>query len=62
MDKLLIQGGVPLSGEIVISGAKNAALPILCASLLSSEPLELHNVPQLKDISTMLRLLRQMGV
>jgi len=62
VDKLLIQGGVPLSGEIVISGAKNAALPILCASLLSSEPLELHNVPQLKDISTMLRLLRQMGV
>ncbi len=62
MDKLLIQGGTPLSGEIAISGAKNAALPILCASLLSSEPLHLTNVPRLKDITTMLRLLVQMGV
>ncbi|WP_313950815.1 UDP-N-acetylglucosamine 1-carboxyvinyltransferase [Accumulibacter sp.] len=62
MDKLLIQGGTRLSGEIAISGAKNAALPILCASLLSSEPLHLTNVPRLKDISTMLRLIAQMGV
>ncbi|MDX9944985.1 MAG: UDP-N-acetylglucosamine 1-carboxyvinyltransferase [Azonexus sp.] len=62
MDKLLIQGGVRLSGEVEISGAKNAALPILCASLLSAAPLELANVPQLNDISTMLRLLSEMGV
>jgi UDP-N-acetylglucosamine 1-carboxyvinyltransferase len=62
VDKLLIEGGTPLAGEIAISGAKNAALPILCASLLSSEPLHLSNVPRLKDISTMLRLLEQMGV
>ena len=62
MDKLLIQGGTPLSGEVAISGAKNAALPILCASLLSSEPLHLSNVPHLNDISTMLRLIAQMGV
>lgn len=62
MDKLLIQGGLPLSGEIAISGAKNAALPILCASLLAPETLYLSNVPQLKDISTMLRLIEQMGV
>lgn len=62
MDKLLIQGGARLSGEVAISGAKNAALPILCASLLSAEPLQLSNVPQLNDISTMLRLIAQMGV
>ncbi|MCM8625882.1 UDP-N-acetylglucosamine 1-carboxyvinyltransferase [Accumulibacter sp.] len=62
MDKLLIRGGTPLSGEIAISGAKNAALPILCASLLCTEPLRLTNVPQLKDVSTMLRLIEQMGV
>ncbi len=62
MDKLLIRGGQPLTGEIAISGAKNAALPILCATLLSSDPLHLSNVPQLKDIATMLRLLEQMGI
>ena len=62
MDKLLIQGGVVLSGEVAMSGAKNAALPILCASLLSEQPLELSNVPHLNDISTMLRLLGDMGV
>jgi UDP-N-acetylglucosamine 1-carboxyvinyltransferase len=62
MNKLLIQGGTPLAGEVAISGAKNAALPILCASLLSAEPLQLENVPHLNDISTMLRLLAQMGV
>lgn len=62
MDKLLIQGGNALSGEVAISGAKNAALPILCASLLTAEPLHLTNVPHLNDISTMLRLLGDMGV
>ncbi|HEX6735635.1 MAG TPA: UDP-N-acetylglucosamine 1-carboxyvinyltransferase [Azonexus sp.] len=62
MDKLLIKGGQPLSGEVAISGAKNAALPILCASLLSAEPLRFTNVPHLNDISTMLRLLGDMGV
>ncbi|WP_459616453.1 UDP-N-acetylglucosamine 1-carboxyvinyltransferase [Bordetella sp. 2513F-2] len=62
MDKLRITGGTPLRGEVAISGAKNAALPILCASLLSAEPLSLHNVPQLNDTRTMLRLLGRMGV
>ena len=62
MDKLLIQGGAALSGEVAISGAKNAALPILCASLLTGDPLHLTNVPHLNDISTMLRLLGDMGV
>ena len=62
MDRLLIQGGRALSGEVAISGAKNAALPILCASLLTIEPLCLTNVPHLNDISTMLRLLGGMGV
>ncbi|MBL8416691.1 MAG: UDP-N-acetylglucosamine 1-carboxyvinyltransferase [Dechloromonas sp.] len=62
MDKLLIQGGTALSGEIAISGAKNAALPILCASLLTADPLHLTNVPHLNDISTMLRLLGDMGI
>ena len=62
MDKLLIQGGVPLSGEIRISGAKNAALPILCAGLLTGDTLTLSNVPHLRDITTMLTLLGQMGM
>jgi UDP-N-acetylglucosamine 1-carboxyvinyltransferase len=62
MDKLLIEGGVPLSGEVSISGAKNAALPLLCAALLTEAPLHLSNVPHLNDVSTMLRLLVQMGV
>ena len=62
MHKLVIEGGARLSGEIPISGAKNAALPILCASLLSCEPLVLHNVPALEDVATTLKLLRQMGV
>ncbi|WP_172203532.1 UDP-N-acetylglucosamine 1-carboxyvinyltransferase [Niveibacterium sp. COAC-50] len=62
MDKLLITGGRPLAGEVAISGAKNAALPILCAALLSDEPLVLTNVPRLNDIGTMLKLLAQMGV
>ena len=62
MDKLLIEGGVPLAGEATISGAKNAALPLLCAALLSREPLTLMNVPDLNDVDTMLGLLAQMGV
>lgn len=62
MDKLLIEGGTPLRGEAAISGAKNAALPLLCAALLSREPLTLHNVPALNDIRTMLKLLEQLGV
>ncbi len=62
MDKLLIQGGNRLSGDIAISGAKNAALPILCAGLLTSDTVQLSNVPHLQDVSTMLKLLRQMGL
>src|SRR3569833_1379798 len=62
MDALLIHGGNPLAGEVRISGAKNAALPILTASLLPAAPLRLGNVPHLKDISTMLALLGHMGV
>jgi UDP-N-acetylglucosamine 1-carboxyvinyltransferase len=62
MDKLLIEGGRPLEGEVRVSGAKNAALPILCAALLAREPLVLTNVPQLKDVRTMRALLAQMGV
>ncbi|MFC7298437.1 UDP-N-acetylglucosamine 1-carboxyvinyltransferase [Herminiimonas aquatilis] len=62
MDKLLIQGGHRLSGDIDISGAKNAALPILCAGLLTADSVQLSNVPRLQDVATMLKLLRQMGL
>ncbi|MBY4898318.1 UDP-N-acetylglucosamine 1-carboxyvinyltransferase [Cupriavidus sp. AU9028] len=62
MDKLEIQGNGPLRGEIRISGAKNAALPILCAGLLAADTLTLDNVPDLQDVRTTLKLLRQMGV
>lgn len=62
MDKFLIDGGCTLSGEVRASGAKNAALPILCAALLSDEPLTLRNVPRLHDIRTTHKLLAQMGV
>src|SRR5258706_14038320 len=62
MQKLKIRGGTPLSGDVRISGAKNAALPILAAALLTAEPLVLGNVPHLNDIDTMLKLLGQMGV
>jgi UDP-N-acetylglucosamine 1-carboxyvinyltransferase len=62
MDKLLITGGNRLSGEIAISGAKNAALPILCAGLLTADTVQLSNVPHLQDVNTMLKLLRQMGL
>ncbi|MEZ5611632.1 MAG: UDP-N-acetylglucosamine 1-carboxyvinyltransferase [Rhodocyclaceae bacterium] len=62
MDKLLITGGTRLTGEARISGAKNAALPILCAALLTREPVTFTNVPQLQDIRTLLALIAQMGV
>ena len=62
MDKLLIRGGRTLHGEAVISGAKNAALPEICAALLTSEPVHLHNMPRLHDVATMRRLLDNMGV
>ena len=62
MDKLVIEGGIPLKGDVAISGAKNAALPILTAVLLTDEPLHVDNVPHLRDVSTMLNLLMQMGV
>src|SRR5450755_2322595 len=62
MDKLRIRGGRRLAGEIAISGAKNAALPELCAALLTAEPVLLSNVPRLHDVTTMLKLLRTMGV
>lgn len=62
MDKLRITGGTRLQGEITISGAKNAALPILCASLLTADTLTLENVPGLNDIRTTLKLLNQLGV
>lgn len=62
MDKLKIRGGQQLAGEVAVSGAKNAALPILCASLLTAEPLVLERVPGLQDVRTMLRLLRQLGI
>ena len=61
MDRFQIYGGNPLQGEISVSGAKNAALPILCASLLTAEPLVLSNVPRLRDVGTMKKLLMQMG-
>jgi UDP-N-acetylglucosamine 1-carboxyvinyltransferase len=62
MDKLLIRGGRQLHGEVRISGAKNAALPELCAALLTDQPVVLQNVPRLQDVATMLTLIRNMGV
>ena len=62
MDKLVIEGGLPLRGEARMSGAKNAALPLMCAALLTDEPLHLANAPHLRDVSTMIRLLAGMGV
>ena len=62
MDKLIITGGVPLNGEVRISGAKNAALPILAATLLADGPVTISNVPHLRDITTTLELLGRMGV
>lgn len=62
MDKLRMVGGTPLKGEVVIAGAKNAALPILCACLLTDQPVVLRNVPDLQDVRTMLKLLQEIGV
>ena len=62
MQKLAIQGGARLNGEVRISGAKNAALPIMCASLLSADDLHLSNLPDMHDVATMAKLLQQMGV
>jgi UDP-N-acetylglucosamine 1-carboxyvinyltransferase len=62
MDKLLVMGGGPLKGEVRVSGAKNATLPIMAATLLASGPVELGNVPDLADVKTMVQLLGQMGV
>ncbi len=62
MQKLIIQGGTSLRGEVRASGAKNAALPVLCAALLTRDTLKINNVPYLKDVTTMLSLLEQMGV
>ena len=62
MDQLSITGGKPLNGEVVISGAKNAALPELCATLLTNEAVTLNNVPRLRDVATMRKLLDNMGV
>src|SRR4030067_188266 len=61
MDKLIVSGGIPLKGEIRISGAKNAALPVLVASLLTDETLRIGNVPHLQDITTTMELLGRMG-
>ncbi len=61
MDRLRITGGLPLRGEVPVSGAKNAALPILCAALLAADTLEIGNVPRLHDVATTLKLLGQMG-
>ena len=61
MDQLIIQGNIPLIGEINISGAKNAALPILAAALLGSESIQLSNIPHLQDIATMINILNHMG-
>ena len=62
MDQLRIRGGNRLHGELMVSGAKNAALPELCATLLTADAVTLHNVPALQDVSTMLKLIRNMGV
>src|ERR1043166_6045926 len=62
MDRILLRGGVPLSGTIPIGGAKNAALPLMAASLLTVDPLVLSNLPDLADVATMANLLVQHGV
>ena len=61
MQKLVIKGGVPLHGEISVSGAKNAALPLLASALLTDEPVVFENVPELADVNTMIRLLEDLG-
>ncbi len=61
MDRLLIEGGAPLSGEVAVSGSKNAVLPVLAASLMGEEPLQVDNVPQLQDVASTMQLLSSMG-
>src|SRR6202012_3091134 len=61
MDSLLIKGGVPLHGEVTISGAKNAALPIMAATLLTSEPCVIRRVPDLSDVKFMAQILTSLG-
>ena len=61
MDRLVIRGGAPLSGELTVSGAKNSVLPILAAALLAEAPVRIHNVPRLRDVTTMIALLRNLG-
>src|SRR3990167_4098430 len=62
MDKVVIRGGKKLNGEVTVSGAKNAVLPIMAASMLSDEPSFIEGVPNLRDVSTMIKLLRVLGV
>ena len=62
MDKFIIQGGIPLKGEITPSGNKNAALPLLAATVLTTEPVILHNLPEINDVKTMRSLLESIGV
>ena len=62
MDKIIVQGGIPLHGTVTVSGAKNAALPLLFASLLTEDECRLHHIPRLVDIQTALRLLNELGV
>ena len=62
MDKMLIRGGVKLTGEVPVSGSKNATLPILMAALLTDEPVRIRNVPRLRDVATALALLNGLGV
>ncbi|MCX5904883.1 MAG: UDP-N-acetylglucosamine 1-carboxyvinyltransferase, partial [Proteobacteria bacterium] len=61
MDRITIRGGIPLRGEVLVSGAKNAALPLLAATLLASGKHAVSNVPRLRDITTMTRLLEHLG-
>src|SRR5512145_2193695 len=61
MDKIRIRGGKPLQGSLHVSGAKNAVLPAMAASLLTSEPVVLENAPQVRDVATMLRVLQRLG-
>ena len=62
MDKFIIQGGIPLKGQVTPSGNKNAALPLLAACILTEEPVVLHNVPEINDVKTMRDLLKSIGV
>ena len=62
MEKLVIEGGVPLNGEITPAGNKNAALPLLAACLLTDKPITLHNVPNIRDVQTIKLLLESLGV